>query len=384
MPFCKDQSPDAGTIAATPATSPMLTDSNWRHLSQALVDAMPHPGFVVNPRMQVLLANQAALDWVGKVRLSPNRPQRIDELIQAREICCLNQDDVPSCLVREVIPETLYLKHATHTEDLEIIDLYGHSQHMKLVARPIKLHSSTLFLFSLIDNNLEKRKQLMDQLFFHDIANTTSELLCNAELLSHPAHKEGMDMERREAVIETVYELAREMASEIRSQKNILAHDGKRADLIPEELNSLRELQCLKRYFEAEAAEREVHINIEPGSRNIRFQSDAVQLRRVLMNMLKNACQASLAGDVVTLGCELAPHLGVQFWVHNPCPINEQALQRFTSTRIQSSGLTHGLGTYSIRLLTERYLHGSLNIETSDSLGSKVSVRYPLNWPGRK
>jgi sensor histidine kinase regulating citrate/malate metabolism len=51
--------------------------------------------------------------------------------------------------------------------------------------------------------------------------------------------------------------------------------------------------------------------------------------------------------------------------------------QRSFSTK----GFGRGLGTYSIRLLTERYLKGSVSFTSSALSGTIFRVRYPLAQP---
>lgn len=68
----------------------------------------------------------------------------------------------------------------------------------------------------------------------------------------------------------------------------------------------------------------------------------------------------------------------VWFEVHNdsfiPREIQLQVFQRSFSTK----GEGRGLGTYSIKLLTERYLNGSVEFESSIESGTTFRVVYPL------
>jgi len=105
--------------------------------------------------------------------------------------------------------------------------------------------------------------------------------------------------------------------------------------------------------------------------------SDRVLLLRVLCNLVKNALEASRAGETVTIGC--AKQDGqIEFWVHNagamPRDVQLQVFQRSFSTK----GQGRGLGTYSIKLLTERYLQGHVSFATSPEAGTTFRVRYPL------
>ncbi len=72
----------------------------------------------------------------------------------------------------------------------------------------------------------------------------------------------------------------------------------------------------------------------------------------------------------------------VWFEVHNPAymprDIQLQVFQRSFSTK----GEGRGLGTYSIKLLTERYLCGTVSFKSSPEEGTVFRVEYPARVCG--
>jgi Signal transduction histidine kinase regulating citrate/malate metabolism len=56
-----------------------------------------------------------------------------------------------------------------------------------------------------------------------------------------------------------------------------------------------------------------------------------------------------------------------------PREVQLQLFQRSFSTK----GSNRGLGTYSMKLLTERYLHGSIAFTVSEEEGTTFFARYP-------
>jgi signal transduction histidine kinase len=54
--------------------------------------------------------------------------------------------------------------------------------------------------------------------------------------------------------------------------------------------------------LQAEAAERDVALTLSPGSKDVRTRADADKLRQALLNVVKNALQATDEGGTVTLG----------------------------------------------------------------------------------
>jgi signal transduction histidine kinase len=104
--------------------------------------------------------------------------------------------------------------------------------------------------------------------------------------------------------------------------------------------------------------------------------TDRALLGRVIGNMLKNALEASRPGEAVTAGCER--QVGqVRFWVHNsavmPRSTQLQLFQRSFSTK----GAGRGLGTYSIKLLGERYLGGRVVFSSVEGQGTTFTLVLP-------
>jgi signal transduction histidine kinase len=111
-------------------------------------------------------------------------------------------------------------------------------------------------------------------------------------------------------------------------------------------------------------------------SKNVAIESDPSILRRVLRNMLLNALEASHPGDTIEVGCRDRGD-EVEFWVNNPGvmpePVRLQIFQKSFSTK----GAGRGLGTYSMRLLSERYLKGAVTFRSTKSEGTRFLARYP-------
>jgi sensor histidine kinase regulating citrate/malate metabolism len=92
--------------------------------------------------------------------------------------------------------------------------------------------------------------------------------------------------------------------------------------------------------------------------------------------MIKNALEACQPGQTVTVGCQ-QDGADVLFWVHNPTvmPLNVQ-LQMFQRS-FSTKGQGRGLGTYSMKLLSERYLKGRVAFTSREGEGTRFTVVYP-------
>ncbi len=95
------------------------------------------------------------------------------------------------------------------------------------------------------------------------------------------------------------------------------------------------------------------------------------------MSIVKNALEAIKAGEIVTCGCN---KLGdkVQFWVHNPGYITPHVQSQIFKWSFSTKGKDRGLGTYGMRLLSERFLGGKVAFTSTPTGGTTFTATYPL------
>ena len=122
---------------------------------------------------------------------------------------------------------------------------------------------------------------------------------------------------------------------------------------------------------------RDRAIAIDAPLPSVSFRSDPTILSRVLGNLVKNALEATPPGGAVTVGCEGMPDGGIRFSVRNPVPIPEAARTQIFKRSFSTKGVGRGLGTYSARLLTEKYLGGSICFATGIEEGTVFHVTLP-------
>ncbi len=93
--------------------------------------------------------------------------------------------------------------------------------------------------------------------------------------------------------------------------------------------------------------------------------------------MLKNALEATSKGGEAVLSAE-ADNNYVYFNVKNKCfiprDIQMQIFQRSFSTKCKG----RGLGTYSMKLLGEKYLKGRISYKSSEDEGTVFTAAFPL------
>ncbi len=120
----------------------------------------------------------------------------------------------------------------------------------------------------------------------------------------------------------------------------------------------------------------EITLKIAHSSKSIDIYSDRTLLRCILINMTKNALEATPKVGTVMIGCEIIGE-NIKYWVHNPGfiprDIQLQIFNRSFSTKSQD----RGLGTYSMKLLSS-FLNGTVNFTTSEENGTTFNAEYPI------
>uniref|UniRef100_UPI0035614FCE sensor histidine kinase n=1 Tax=Pontiella sp. TaxID=2837462 RepID=UPI0035614FCE len=174
-------------------------------------------------------------------------------------------------------------------------------------------------------------------------------------------------------------EAAEQLVEEITAQRVLaLAESGKmQLDLMP--VFSAEVLLKVMRQLHSMGISSGIALAIDPAAEETEFRSDPVLVRRVLLNLVKNAMEASEPGGRV-MSCCYRDGDEVCFTVHNstamPAEVQRQVFTRSFSTK----GAGRGLGTYGIRLITEHYLRGSVSFVSAAETGTTFTLRFPVRF----
>jgi signal transduction histidine kinase len=344
-----------------------------------VLDAMPELVMVLNRNRQIVFGNRALAAFAEAQNCGTFVGMRPGELLacehaSAAPAGCGTAEACSSCGAVETILAALAGDKASHEcrilrespNGVEALDL-------KVWGTPFRWEGESLALVVAVDISSDKRRQVLEKIFFHDILNTAGVINSLVELL--------MDgMLSLDEVKDSLHETAQALIGEIRSQRELLAAENNELSVTITPLLSQTILDSVVKAYEKHPAAREKQIIFDPAHCCFTFTSDERLLSRVLGNLIKNALEASLPGQRVTLGCT-ASEKEISFWCHNegfiPRPVQLQIFQRSFSTKEPG----RGTGTYSIRLLSERYLKGRVTFVSTPEAGTTFTATYPREYP---
>jgi signal transduction histidine kinase len=102
--------------------------------------------------------------------------------------------------------------------------------------------------------------------------------------------------------------------------------------------------------------------------------TDQRLLMRILRNMLKNGLEAISPGQAVKIEC-IDRGDDVAFAVHNPGVMSEEVQLQVFQRSFSTKGRTgRGVGTYSMKLLSEQYLGGRIEFVSRPPEGTTFTL----------
>jgi len=248
------------------------------------------------------------------------------------------------------------------------------SLEFKVTVSPLAVDSNEYAVISLSDISEEKRKRFLESIFFHDILNTAGAVYGYAQLIKEQKEYDGGSRELNEGLLASACQLI----EEVKAQRDLANAEHGELQVVISAVSSYEVIKKIKLQYQNHISAENKTILINDDSESISIKTDITLLMRVLGNMMKNALESSKPGETVVIGC-FNNNDKVEFYVKNQAfmtrNVQLQVFQRTFSTK----SADRGFGTYSIKLLTERYLKGTAAFETSESSGTKFFIRLPLS-----
>ena len=246
----------------------------------------------------------------------------------------------------------------------------GISLDYRVSTTPIEIDGEKLNLVVLTDISHENRRRALERIFFHDLLNTLGALSGYVQLM-----QDSNDADR-EIFRETSLRLTEHMAEEINEQRDLVAAENKDLRVRIESVSAPALLEQVAVQYRNHPEGRGRKVTIAPASEDLKLHTDKRLMLRIVSNMLKNAMEATPIGGEVTLSCE-KDRDRVTFAVHNGGMIPREVQLQMFHRAFSTKGSGRGLGTYSMKLLGERYLGGKISFTSSEEEGTVFRAEFP-------
>jgi signal transduction histidine kinase len=344
---------------------------------QEIFNRIPHIAFVLNHERQIVYANRCLLDFLGfseNNSVSGDRPGEALRCIHSSETegGCGTTRNCSTCgaVLAILAAQSTGEPQMRECRITRQVDNDTDALDLRVWTDQLTIEEKTYTVMLAMDISDEKRRRVLERVFFHDIKNTATALQGSVYFLTHDT-----DTATAAGFSNKLRPLVDQLIREIMAQEQLLAAENNELTIHsePVSIKALLEELCDSYRDLNIAIKRTIEIYLPEQDQ---ITTDRTVLERIISNMLKNALEASSPNDTIEVGCK---HIdsGVRFWVSNPQymmkDIQLQLFQRSFSTK----GMNRGIGTYSIKLLTERYLHGHAGFTSTPHEGTTFFVDLP-------
>lgn len=340
-----------------------------------LLDAVPEILLVLNEQRQAVFVNQQLLDF-----LQCRDPGSVYGARSGEILGCIHASETPggcgtteSCRHCGSVLATLASQRGqvatgecriTREHDAEPLNL-------RVKASPLNLKGRQYTLFVVADISNEKRRQILERVLFGEVYQLSRELRDQAATWQQvPPDDIG-------AIASTVSQVADQLVEGINEHRILLA--AERGDLRPKpvSLSSAEVLQQLAAHFRESPLAQERTIALHRPVHAIVFTSDPALLKLVLGHLVRNALEACTSGQSVTLSAGQSGDQ-VEFGVQSPAFIPREVQLQIFQRGFSTKGEGRGLGTYTVKMITERCLKGQASFVSTPNVGTAFKVSYPL------
>ena len=341
----------------------------------SILDVLPDLILILNPERQILFANRAFLNFFHLTDADALLGQRPGEVLG----CIHAANDSGGCgttefcrlcgAVNAILHSQKFHRRTNH--ECQVITVPNKAYNFRIWTTPFLKNNSEYTMMVLRDTTDELYRNSLERIFFHDLINIGSGLCGLLSMIDG-------DPESYRENHRLLLGLAEELLEEISSQKDILAAENGSMSVTFNPVGSLEAIKFVAAMLVTHPTSEGKHIIVAPESADVSFRTDSRLLKRILINMTKNALEASAAGDVVILKSSLHGDR-VVFEVHNSGYIPREVQLQIFNRSFSTKGGGRGLGTYSTKLLAEQYLQGKTRFTSTEEHGTTFFVELPLN-----
>ncbi len=344
-------------------------------LLMTVLDAMPVMVAILDLNRHIVYANRLMTETYGDGNLDTVLGTRPGELVGCahawdNELGCGTSDSCRFCgAVAAVLAAQ---KGRVVTRECRIMTPVGNEPlDLRIKASPF-VHQGAQYTIIAVENIAdEKRREILERTFFHDLLNTAGNIQGVANLAA-----ESVTCEEIRELSPLAVELAGQLISEIQAQRDLFQAERNQLKFTIEEVSAAELLHHVAGHYRNTDIAGGKIIKVDAGDQDQEVRTGPILLGRILGNMLKNALEASRPGDTVTLGCRHEA-LETRFWVHNPAVMTDEVRHQVFQRSFSTKGAGRGLGTYSIKLLGEKFLQGDVSFTSEEGVGTTFTLVIP-------
>lgn len=358
--------------AFDPAFVEQMLEAGPDWLTMAMVSTMPEFVLIMDHDRKIVFANANHAEVPGIGNIDEAIGKRVGDVLN-----CIHVHTSGGCGATKFCRACGHLRailsalngRAT-AEEYRITTSDGRALDMRVFATPLQLNGEQYCTFAAKDVSDEKRRRVLERIFFHDVLKTAETVTEYAEMIRR-------DTAGSAALSGPLMQAAQRLVSDIDAQRQLLA--AERGELTTRlELVDVSQFltDITRRYADSPLWENR-HIRVETPALSVYLMTDPMLLGCVIENMVQNALEASQDDETITVRYSTNDDQ-VTFAVNNAAVMPRNVQVQIFKRSFTTKGEGHGLGTYAMKLLSKRYLKGRVWFTSDEATGTTFYAAYSL------
>ena len=357
--------------------NPFQNDGVKRLLDASdVLDAVSSSFFITNNKLQIVYCNKAFLNGhkindISEIEgLNPGDVLGCYHALHSKNGCGTTEK-CPTCNFRQSVNKALLKKEIVQDEAI-LTTIDNKMLAVLITATPFKLENEYFVSISTLNITEQKRKKLMESLYFHDLINLAGSLTGYIEVI------QNIPAEEITHHLPAIQQISNQILDEITAQREISKAEQNQldVDVLPIEINEF--LHELKDNLNYHPSLNNRNLYIDYPKESFTLYSDKRLIQRILINMLKNSAESVDEGETIHLSVRKESDR-ILFRVQNPGYIKPEIQKNIFQFAFSTKGKGRGFGTYGIRLLGETMLKGKTWFTTTqEKEGTSFYLQLPL------
>ena len=338
-----------------------------------LVNAMPDILLILNDKRQIIFANQRLLDF-----LSCKDPKEIYGARPGELLQCVRSDETEggcgtteACRHCGMVLAILSSQEGKGGErECRIARKDREGLNLRVNATPFELEGRGYTIISVADISAEKRQKVLGRVLFQGILGGARDMRAEA------AELREADADQLQLFRGKTFRFSDTLIEEVNEHRILTAAEKGELHVQPVGVSTREVLKQVIQFYEKHPEAQGKSIEIGRQSVNEMFVTDQTLLKQVLGYMIINALEECQQNERVTLNADLTGEV-IELSVFNPGHIPREAQLQIFQRGFTTKGEGRGVGTYAMKLLSEKYLKGKVSFSSTSRVGTTFRVILP-------